>query len=28
VGDGTNQLAVLDDRRAGHECGQVRTTIF
>jgi len=26
VGDGTNQLAVPDDRRAAHECGQVGTT--
>ena len=24
----TDELTVLDDRRAGHECGQVGTTKF
>ena len=28
VGDGANELAVPDDGRARHECGQVGTTVF
>ena len=28
VGDCSHDLAVLDDRRAAHECGQEGTTIF
>ena len=28
VGDGTDELAVLHDGRAAHECGQERTTKF
>ena len=28
MGDGADQLAVLNDRRAAHECGQVGTTVF
>ena len=28
VGDGSDELAVLDYRRSRHECGQVGTTKF
>ena len=28
MGDGTDELAVLDNGRAAHECGQEGTTLF
>jgi hypothetical protein len=28
VCDSSDELAVLDDGRAAHECGQVGTTVF
>ena len=28
VGDGADELAILEYRRAAHECGQVGTTII
>ena len=28
MGDGSDQLAILHDGRAAHECVQVRTTVF
>ena len=28
VGDGADELSVLDDGAAAHECGQERTTVL